>query len=292
MIWAIFAVIAVLLVLSSSIFVNSIMHSRKIKKSEQKFRTLFERVFDTLILFDREGKITDVNESAGFLLGYSRDEFRGLKMENLFSEPRMTELRAKLDQVVDGGYVYLGEYELTGNKGIKVHAELGCTSLEIQNEIHLLASLRDITDRKLAEEELRNKNIALREVLTSLEEEKLKIRKQISSTVDHFLMPSLERLTDGDGSVNMAYYKSLKENLRELASLSGDLSDVMAKLSPRELEISKLTRNNFTAKEIAKALNITVATVEKHKEKIRKKLKIYNTKINLAAHLQKINQNN
>jgi len=292
MIWAIFAVIMVLLILSSTIFVNSIMHSRKTKKSEQKFRTLFERVFDTLILFDREGKITDVNESAGFLLGYSKDEFRGLKIEDLFSEPQMSELQAKLDKVVDGGYVYLGEYVLAGKNGIKVHAELGCTSLEIQNEIHLLASLRDITDRKLAEEELRNKNIALREVLTSLEEEKLKIRKQISSTVDHFLMPSLERLTDGDGSVNMAYYKSLKENLQELASLSGDLSDVMAKLSPRELEISKLTRNNFTAKEIAKTLNITVATVEKHKEKIRKKLKIYNTKINLAAHLQKINQNN
>jgi len=291
LIWAVIAVIAVLLVLSSSLLGSMIIYSGKIRKSERKFRTLFTRVFDALMLADKAGRIVDVNESACLLLGYAKEEFEQLSIERFIAPDKQSDLRRKLEEAYEGHSVYLGELEMVGNNGIAIHAEVGCTGLEIRGQTYILASLRDITDRKLVEDELRHKNIALREVLFSLEEEKAKIKKQISSTVDHVLMPSLDKLAIGDGSINMAYFRSLKENLQELASLSADMKDVMTKLSPRELEISSLTRNGLTAKEIAKMLNITTATVEKHKERIRKKLKIYNTKTNLATHLQKMNHN-
>jgi len=286
----ILAVFTVLLILSISVLVSVILHGRKIRKSEAKFRSLFNRVFDMLILIDKDGNITDVNGSAINRLELSREDFRERQITDFISEDRLTEFQKGFQNAYLGKSVYLGEFDLVGGNGSVLHAEVGCTGLEIQNSKFVLASLRDITGRKLAEKKLRDKNIALKAVLASLEEEKLKIKKQVSSNVEHVLLPALEKMKNQDGTVNMAYYKSLHQSLIDLATLSVEIGDELTKLSPRELEISKLTSNGLSAKEISKALNITVATVEKHRERIRKKLKISKTKTNLSTHLQKISR--
>ncbi|MEE9555501.1 MAG: PAS domain S-box protein [candidate division Zixibacteria bacterium] len=290
LIWAIVVVIFVLLVLASTVLSTIILHSKKIRKSEEKFRTLYERVFDALILINKDGEIIDVNESAGRLLGFVKEDLDRKIMTNFIAPVRRSDFEEGFSEAFKGGSSYLGEFEMIGNNDIVIHAEVGCTGLEIHGYDYVLASFRDITGRILAEAKLRDKNIALREVLANLEQDKVKIKKQVASAVEHVLMPSLDKLINQDGTVNTAYYRSLKENLREMASFSVDMGDAMTKLSPREMEICKLTRNGSTAKEIAIALNITVATVEKHKEKIRKKLKISNKKINLATHLQAISR--
>lgn len=287
---AIVATITIMLILSTSILASMILHSKKIRKSEKKFRTLYERVFDALILINKDGEIIDVNESASELLGFSKEELNQKIVTNFIAVIRQPDFQEGFSEAFKGQSLYLGEFEMIGNKDIKIQAEVGCAGLEIHGHNYVLASFRDITGRKLAEAKLRDKNIALREVLANLEHDKVKIKKQVASAVEHVLMPSLVKLINQDGSVNTAYYRSLKENLGEMASFSLDMGDAMTKLSPREMEISKLTKNGSTAKEIASALNITVATVEKHKEKIRKKLKISNKKINLATHLQKISR--
>ncbi len=287
---AIVATITIMLILSTSILASMILHSKKIRKSEKKFRTLYERVFDALILINKDGEIIDVNESACRLLGFPKEKFRQKIITDFITAVRRPEFDEGFSEAFKGGSSYLGEFEMIGNNDIVIQAEVGCAALEIHGHNYVLASFRDITGRKLAEAKLRDKNIALREVLANLEQDKLKIKKQVAGAVEHVLLPSLEKLINPDGMVNIAYYRSLKESLRDMGSLSVDMGDAMTKLSPREMEISKLTKNGSTAKEIASALNITVATVEKHKEKIRKKLKISNKKINLATHLQNISR--
>lgn len=290
LIWAIVIVMFVLLVLASTVLYTIILHSKKIRKSEKKFRTLYDRVFDALILINNDGEIIDVNESACRLLGFPKEKFRQKIITDFITAVRRPEFDEGFSEASKGGSSYLGEFEMIGNNDIVIQAEVGCAALEIHGHNYVLASFRDITGRKLAEAKLRDKNIALREVLANLEQDKLKIKKQVAGAVEHVLLPSLEKLINPDGMVNIAYYRSLKESLRDMGSLSVDMGDAMTKLSPREMEISKLTKNGSTAKEIASALNITVATVEKHKEKIRKKLKISNKKINLATHLQNISR--
>jgi PAS domain S-box-containing protein len=289
-VWGVVGLILVLLVLASSILAAMLLHSKKIRKSERKFRALFERVFDGLILIDFEGNIVDLNESACRLLGFSKDDLDELKIDRLAFPNDFSDLWDGLARAFDGYSAYLGEFRLLDADKKTVHAEIGCTGLEIHGHDFVLASFRDITGRILAEQRLKEKNIALTEVLTHLEEEKMKIKKQISNMVDQVLMPSMNRLVNEDGSANVVYFKLLRDSLQEMASLSGGVGDTMTRLSPREMEICKLTRNGHTAKEIAGALNITVATVEKHKEKIRRKLNIVNKKINLASHLRKLSK--
>ncbi len=61
--------------------------------------------------------------------------------------------------------------------------------------------------------------------------------------------------------------------------------DNYPKLSPREREICNLIKGGATSKEIAASLSISLATVRKHRELIRRKLGLTNKDINLLSYL-------
>ena len=90
-----------------------------------------------------------------------------------------------------------------------------------------------------------------------------------------------------DGRVNTAYYNIISNCLKSMAELSGDLKHVYSKLSPREAEICGLIKNGNSSKAIASALHVSLATVNKHREAIRRKLGLTNKHINLVSFLQK-----
>lgn len=287
-IWGVLAVFAVLLILAISVSATIIVHSRKIRESERKFRLLFNRVFDTLLLMDENGRIIDANESACRLLGYSKEELLKLNLRELIADESYPQFRADLERSIEEGLDYLGEAGLAGRDKEVIHVEVGGTSLRIGGNAYILGSFRDITARKRAEEALRKKNITLKEVLAHLEEEKMKIKKQVAGSVDRELLPALNRLRAQDGTVNMAFYNLLKSNLQELGESSGAILHAYSKLSPREVEICNLTKNGATSKEIADTLNISLSTVGKHRENIRKKLILSNKNINLASFLKEM----
>lgn len=288
LIWGIIAVFAVLLILAISVSATIVVHSKKIKESERKFRLLFNRVFDTLLLMDEKGRIIDANESACRLLGYSKDGLLEISLRELIPDESYSAFRADLERSIEEGLDYLGEASLVGRGKEVIHVEIGGTSLNIGGNAYILGSFRDITARKRAEEALRKKNITLKEVLAHLEEEKMKIKKQVASSVDQELLPALNRLRAQDGTVNMAFYNLLKNNLQEMGESSGAILHAYSKLSPREVEICNLTKNGATSKEIADTLNISLATVGKHRENIRRKLILSNKNINLASFLKEM----
>jgi PAS domain S-box-containing protein len=288
LIWGIIAVFAVLLILAISVSATIVVHSRKIKESERKFRLLFNRVFDALLLMDEKGRIIDANESACRLLGYSKDGLLELNLRELIPDESYSAFRADLERSIEEGLDYLGESSLVGGGKEVIHVEIGGTSLNIGGKAYILGSFRDITARKRAEEALRKKNITLKEVLAHLEEEKMKIKKQVASSVDQELLPALNRLRAQDGTVNMAFYNLLKNNLQEMGESSGAILHAYSKLSPREVEICNLTKNGATSKEIADTLNISLSTVGKHRENIRRKLILSNKNVNLASFLKEM----
>jgi DNA-binding CsgD family transcriptional regulator len=133
---------------------------------------------------------------------------------------------------------------------------------------------------------LQEKNIALREVLAAIEEEKMEIRKQIAGMIEDVLRPAANKLLRKNGTVNMTYYQLLTANLDELAATTGQVLPMSSKLSPRELEICALIKNGASSKDIADALGIALVTVQKHREVIRKKLGLTNKNVNLTTHLR------
>ena len=62
--------------------------------------------------------------------------------------------------------------------------------------------------------------------------------------------------------------------------------DRYSRLTPRELNICELIRSGKSSKQIASNLNISLGTVNKHREQIRRKLGISNKEINLGTYLK------
>jgi|TARA_B100000508_G_C11446402_1_gene271610 RNA polymerase sigma factor (sigma-70 family) len=52
-------------------------------------------------------------------------------------------------------------------------------------------------------------------------------------------------------------------------------TEAVKQLSPREVEVLDLTVKGYTRKEIAKELQLSAATVKRHKENIRNKLSLH-----------------
>ncbi|MEZ5359779.1 MAG: LuxR C-terminal-related transcriptional regulator [Candidatus Zixiibacteriota bacterium] len=145
-------------------------------------------------------------------------------------------------------------------------------------------------DRKLEHKqyELEKKTIALNEVFEHLEEQRDIVRTQVADIVDGILSPALKKLRLPDGTINAYYYELLTRGLGELVYATGDPLSQYVKLSPREMEISSLIRHGRSSKEIADELYISVGTVKRHRETIRKKLGINKKDVNLSMYLRNL----
>jgi len=152
----------------------------------------------------------------------------------------------------------------------------------IVKKVHEIQSLEILQEERLA---LQEKNITLREVLAHIEEEKMEIRGQVAEEIDNSLIPVMKKLIKKDGSVNSTCYNILEHGLQALASSAGT-RHIFSKLSPREIEICNIIKTGTSSKELAKTLNISLATVQKHRESIRRKLGLTNKSVNLATYLK------
>ncbi len=133
-------------------------------------------------------------------------------------------------------------------------------------------------------EALEQKNITLREVLAQIELEKKEIENNVMANVDMLLLPILEGFWINEES--QKHIDLLRSNLEDLTSSFGRrISEERAKLTSREIEICNMIKNGLRSKEISTLLVISVQTVEKHRAKIRNKLGISNTRLNLASFL-------
>ena len=154
--------------------------------------------------------------------------------------------------------------------------------------IKKVQSLQSLKQLKKERHNLENKNIAFKKLFETIEEQKLQFRKQISDTVDVVLLPALEKIIDRDGSVNAIKLQALRKSLQELGTSAGKELKAYLSLSGREAYIFRLIKGGATSKDIAFELNVTLGTVQKHREKIRKKLGLTGKKINLANYIKNI----
>ncbi len=122
-----------------------------LRKSEEKYRTLFEESRDAIYITTREGKVIDINPSGLILFGYTREEMVGLDVRELYANP--VDRQRFQREIEEKGFVR--EYELKLKK--KDGTEMGCllTSTVRQADdgttLGYQGIIRDITERKQTE---------------------------------------------------------------------------------------------------------------------------------------------
>lgn len=168
---------------------------------------------------------------------------------------------------------------------------LGVISIDITKRQRAEDELREIKEQlEIEREALEKKNIALREILNQFEAEKEQTKEKIATNIEQAILPTLRRIKESAPRTLARNLALLEQELNEIASpfLHTLQHEIKKKLSPRETEICRLIRNGLTTKDIAEALNVAPATVQKHRETIRKKLGLARRKINLHSYLQSL----
>jgi DNA-binding CsgD family transcriptional regulator len=164
-----------------------------------------------------------------------------------------------------------------------------------------VAAIRDVTERKQAETELRKReteleiqsqhlqeiNLALKVLLKQRDKDKKELQKSIVANVKELIAPYLAKLSQGRLDDRQRSYVSLAQtNLNDIISpFIGTLSSKYLKLSPTEIQVASLIKHAKTTKEIAKLLNLSVETIKFHRKNIRRKIGIKSKKANLRTYL-------
>lgn len=134
---------------------------------------------------------------------------------------------------------------------------------------------------------LQDKNMALREIIAQVENEKNKIREEITTNLERIVLPTLDKIKLNEH--DQVYIDLLRKQLENLTSSYGNkITTLKYSLSPREIEICNLIKTGMPTKEISKLLNISNTTVDKHRRNIRQKLGLSNKSINLVTYLNEM----
>jgi DNA-binding CsgD family transcriptional regulator len=81
----------------------------------------------------------------------------------------------------------------------------------------------------------------------------------------------------------------LKTSLEEItAPFTSQVLTHLRALTPTEVNICNMIRNGMRTKEIAQLRGVSTATINRHREHIRRKLNITNRQVNLASYLQSL----
>jgi diguanylate cyclase (GGDEF)-like protein/PAS domain S-box-containing protein len=140
-----------------------------LQRSEERFRTIFDSVNDLIFVHDIEsGAFVEVNQRACERLGYTRDELCKLKITDLSENvsPYAREDILPLMEKARSGMPQTFEWRGKAKDGSLFWAEVSLRRAAFGDRDYLLATARDISQRKQAEDEL--KKMAQFDVLTGL----------------------------------------------------------------------------------------------------------------------------
>jgi DNA-binding CsgD family transcriptional regulator len=166
----------------------------------------------------------------------------------------------------------------------EVARRIATIAIRISAEHELQEINKQLTVERMA---LQEANAALRTVLVNIEEEKQRIYKDVQGNIEKVVMPILHVLTLELPKTQRKYIEILRTNLEEITStFISQLSHRYHSLTPMEIIICNMIRTGLRNKEIAQLRGVSVATINRHREHIRRKLQITNSKVNLTTYLQ------
>ena len=144
----------------------------EIKESEEKYRTVIEGTLDGVCVIGIDYRFKYVNEKLAEIQGYSREELIGTDLRNYLDEESRGVLADRDEQRMKG--IKLPphfEINILRKDGGVRNAEISARSIrDSKRNVNIIVILKDITNRKQAEEALRRSEERYRNILESMQD--------------------------------------------------------------------------------------------------------------------------
>jgi len=125
--------------------------TQELRDAENRYRTLFHAAGDAVFINDLEGRLLEVNEETGRRLGYPRKELLHLTVSDVATPEYVARRPELLKQLQAKGHLVF-ETALVTRDGRIIPSECSSRLIEFQDRPAVLSIVRDITERKQAEE--------------------------------------------------------------------------------------------------------------------------------------------
>lgn len=139
------------------------------KKSERLYRTLFDCAADSIFVHDLPGRFLDVNQAACNKLGYSKEEFLTMSPADIDSGEFKHLVPARTEELMRKGQAVF-ETAHVAKDGRTIPIEISSTIVDYDGKDAVLSFARDVTERKTAEEALRDSEERYRRLVENANE--------------------------------------------------------------------------------------------------------------------------
>ncbi|MBW2204184.1 MAG: PAS domain S-box protein [Deltaproteobacteria bacterium] len=143
-----------------------------LRESKERYMALFERSLDCVYLHDFEGNFLDANPATLKLFGYTKEEIASLNFASLLDEGQIPLALKTLEELKATGFQEdLTEFKLIAKNGETLYIETKASVIYRDGMPYAIQGIaRNITDRKIAEEALRESEDKYRTILEDMEE--------------------------------------------------------------------------------------------------------------------------
>jgi diguanylate cyclase (GGDEF)-like protein/PAS domain S-box-containing protein len=158
---------------NAELFIERRRAEEALRQSEERYRTILENIEDGYYEVDLAGKYTFFNDSMCRIYGYSREEFMGISYRRYTDQETAKEAFQAYNRVYRTGEPGRGfDHEIIRKDGTKgfIEASISLIKDSSGKPIGFRGIVRDITERKKAEEGLRQSEEKYRTILTNIEE--------------------------------------------------------------------------------------------------------------------------
>jgi PAS domain S-box-containing protein len=209
-----------------------------LRESDERLSTITDVARDAIIMMDDSGLVTFWNPAAEATFGYAANDVFGRKLHEFLVPERFRAAHAaafgRFCATGEGGAIgKTVELSATRKDGTEIPVELSLSAMKIGDKWHAVGVVRDITERKLTQTQLEQKNVEL----TQLNE----LKNQSLDMVDHDLRNPLSLVSTAsafllDDTNRLLPEAKRTDFLRRINSSSG----FMLKLIDDLLDVAKI----------------------------------------------------
>ncbi|TRZ98818.1 MAG: PAS domain S-box protein [Rhodocyclaceae bacterium] len=253
-------------------------HDVQLQSERDFFSALLQQSSDGVFLFSPDDlAIREVNPSLCKMLGYERNELLAMKVGDLV-ELSPEEIRENVSQVMQLKILPIGERTYRKKNGTPVDIEVSASLVETGRQRLVMANLRDIAERKQAEEELQHHHLRLEEMvvertaqlralameLAKVEErERRAIAQDLHDDLGQILAVIQIKLTSLEMPDRDTAYGDLPQRVKEIGALvahaNRSVRSLSAQLSPPVLaQFGLVSALEWLAEEMQRTSNLFV----------------------------------